>query len=139
MSVVCAREAVRLGGGDDRRLPVDGRPILWILHAAYVWLAIGFALLALAVGAIGGLIIGMVTRTARGHTARALQVSKAEVLAYAFILSAAVLRALLPIVAPQWLVFWLLAAALAWSAAFAIYLFVYAPWLTSTRIDGKDG
>ena len=63
------------------------RPILWILHAAYVWLAIGFALLALApfgwvgasagvhalaVGATGGLIIGMVTRTARGHTARPL-------------------------------------------------------------------
>jgi uncharacterized protein involved in response to NO len=40
---------------------------------------------ALAVGANGGLIIGRVTRTARGHTGRALHVSKAEVLAYAFI------------------------------------------------------
>jgi len=130
------------------------RPILWILHAAYVWLAIGFALLALApfgwvgasagvhalaVGATGGLIIGMVTRTARGHTARPLQVSKAEVLAYALILSAAVMRVGLPLIAPQGLVAWLWAAALAWSAAFVIYLFIYTPWLIRTRLDGKDG
>lgn len=131
-----------------------GRPILWILHGAYVWLAIGFALLALAslgwvatsagvhalaVGATGGLIIGMVTRTARGHTGRPLQVSRSEVLAYAFILAAAVSRVLLPLVAPSWLVTWLLAAALAWSAAFVIYLVIYMPWLLSTRLDGKDG
>lgn len=130
------------------------RPILWILHTAYVWLAIGFALLALAqfgwvgasagvhalaVGATGGLIIGMVTRTARGHTARPLQVSKAEVLAYALILSAALLRVALPLIVPQGLVVWLWAAALAWSAAFVIYLFIYTPWLMRTRLDGKDG
>ena len=131
-----------------------GRPILWILHAAYIWLTIGFALLALAmlgwvgesagvhalaVGATGGLIIGMVTRTARGHTARPLQVSKAEVLAYVLVLGAALSRVLLPLVAPQWLTSWLLLAALAWSAAFGIYLFIYGPWLLTTRLDGKDG
>ena len=130
------------------------RPILWILHAAYVWLPLGFALLAmgqigwvaasagvhaLAIGATGGLIIGMVTRTARGHTGRPLQASKAEVLAYGLVMAAAVLRVLLPIVAPQWFVQSLLAAALAWSAAFAIYLVIYTPWLMSTRLDGKDG
>jgi uncharacterized protein involved in response to NO len=131
-----------------------GRPILWILHAAYAWLPLGFGLLAvaqwggvgvsagvhaLAVGATGGLIIGMVTRTARGHTGRPLRASKAEVLAYALVLAAAALRVVLPILAPQWFVQALLAAALAWSAAFAIYLVIYTPWLTSTRLDGKDG
>lgn len=130
------------------------RPILWILHAAYVWLAIGFALLALAqagwvaesagvhalaVGATGGLIIGMITRTARGHTGRPLQASSPEVVAYALIMAAAVLRVLLPLIAPQWLVTWLLAAAVAWSAAFAIYLVIYTPWLMRERLDGKDG
>ena len=113
-----------------------GRPILWILHAAYIWLPLGFALLALAqigwvgvsagvhalaVGATGGLIIGMVTRTARGHTGRPLQASKAEVLAYLLVLAAAVLRVVLPLLAPQWFVQSLVAAALAWSAAFARY------------------
>jgi uncharacterized protein involved in response to NO len=130
------------------------RPILWILHAAYAWLWTGFFLLAaaqlgwvaasagvhaLGVGATGGLIIGMVTRTARGHTGRPLKVSGAEVLAYALVMLAAVLRVLLPLAAPQWLLPALLAAALAWSAAFAIYLFIYTPWLMSTRLDGKDG
>jgi uncharacterized protein involved in response to NO len=33
----------------------------------------------------------------------------------------------------------LIAAATAWSTAFLLYLWVFAPWLTSTRLDGKDG
>jgi uncharacterized protein involved in response to NO len=31
------------------------------------------------------------------------------------------------------------AAAGLWALAFAIYLFIYTPWLTRTRLDGKDG
>jgi len=129
-----------------------GRPMLWILHAAYSWIPAGLLLLALsasgvlsesagihalAVGATGGLVIGMVTRTARGHTGRSLLAGRAEVAAYALVMGAAALRVLLPLVAPAaWA--WM-AAALAWSLAFAVYLWVYAPWLASARIDGKDG
>ena len=131
-----------------------GRPILWILHAAYAWIPLGLGLLALAqaglvpqsagvhglaVGATGGLIIGMITRTARGHTGRTLQVGPAEVWAYVLVMAAAALRVLLPLAAPDLLLLWLVGAALAWSAAFAIYLVVYTPWLTRTRIDGRDG
>ena len=130
------------------------KPILWILHAAYAWIPLGLALLALAqpgwvlvsvgvhalaVGATGGLIIGMLTRTARGHTGRPLQVSRAEVLAYALVMAAAVLRVLVPMVAPQWYSHALVCAAAAWTTAFLIYLVMYVPWLTSTRLDGKDG
>jgi uncharacterized protein involved in response to NO len=130
------------------------RPILWILNASYAWIAAGFVLLAcagfgrlpasfgvhaLAMGATAGLIIGMITRTARGHTGRALKVSRPEVLAYGLVLGAAVLRVLLPIAMPQAYVAALVAAAIAWSVAFAIYVFIYAPWLAGTRADGKDG
>ena len=130
------------------------RPILWILHLAYAWIPVGLALLALAqpgwvlaslgvhalaVGATGGLIIGMLTRTARGHTGRPLQASRAEVLAYVLVMAAAVLRVLVPLVAPQWYLHALVCAAVAWTAAFVIYLVMYVPWLTSTRLDGKDG
>ncbi len=130
------------------------RPILWILHLSYLWLALGFGLLALAqlgliaasagihalaVGATGGLIIGMVTRTARGHTGRALRASGAEVAAYILIMVAAIARVFLPLIAAQWVLTALMVAALAWSAAFAIYLVIYLPWLLSTRADGKDG
>jgi uncharacterized protein involved in response to NO len=130
------------------------RPILWILHAAYAWLPLGFVLLAcaalgripvsagvhaLAVGATGGLIIGMITRTARGHTGRPLQVSRPEVVAYVLVIGAAVCRALLPLVAPHWLLHFVAGAAVAWTSAFLIYLVIYTPWLTGTRLDGKDG
>ncbi len=94
---------------------------------------------ALAVGATGGLIIGMVTRTARGHTGRPLQASRAEVSAYALVMAAAVLRVLLPLAAPQWYAAALVGAALAWSSAFAIYLVLFTPWLVAARLDGKDG
>jgi uncharacterized protein involved in response to NO len=81
----------------------------------------------------------MITRTARGHTGRTLQVAPAEVLAYVLVALAALLRVLLPLLWPDLLLVWLSAAAAAWSVAFTIYVFIYAPWLTQTRIDGKDG
>jgi len=130
------------------------RPILWILHAAYAWIPVGLALLALAqigwvpvsagvhalaVGATGGLIIGMITRTARGHTGRPLAVAGPEVLAYAMVMIGAVLRVFLPLLAPALYSTALMVAAALWSAAFLIYLWVYTPWLMSTRLDGKDG
>ena len=46
---------------------------------------------------------------------------------------------LLPLLSPQHLVIWLVAAAAAWGLAFALYLFVFAPWLLAPRLDGKDG
>jgi uncharacterized protein involved in response to NO len=130
------------------------RPILWILHLACACLPLGLGLIAcaqlgwvggslaahaLAVGATGGLVIGMLTRTARGHTGRPLRASKAEVLAYVLVLGAAAVRVLLPWVAPQLTVVALVVAALAWSLAFSIYAVVFGPWLMQTRVDGKDG
>lgn len=133
-------------------LVTRGRPILWILHAAYAWVPVGLALLALAqsgligvspgvhalaVGATGGLVIGMITRTARGHTGRPLQATKAEVTAYALVLAAALLRTLVPLFASSNVP--LIAAAVAWSGAFGIYLWIFTPWLMRPRLDGKDG
>ncbi|MBT9550106.1 MAG: NnrS family protein [Hydrogenophaga sp.] len=130
------------------------RPILWILHVSYAWIPFGLALLAaarfgwigvsagvhaLAIGATAGLIIGMMTRTARGHTGRALQVSRPEITAYLLVMLAAAVRVLLPLAVPPWLPLALVISAAAWSVAFAIYLFIYTPWLLQTRFDGKDG
>ncbi len=130
------------------------RPILWILHLSYAWIPVGFLLLAmsllgwiaasagihaLAIGATGGLIIGMVTRTARGHTGRPLLASPIEVAAYSLVMLAALLRVLVPLLAPQYMVASVIAAALAWSLAFALYLALFTPWLLRVRLDGKDG
>ena len=131
-----------------------GRPIVWILHFSYLWLPIGLALLAmaqlgwvtasygvhaLAVGATGGLIMGMMTRTSRGHTGRPLQVDALEMAAYLLIMLAAVLRVLLPLLMPAWYTYALMASASAWSAAFLIFMWRYTPWLLAARGDGKDG
>jgi uncharacterized protein involved in response to NO len=135
-------------------LATRGRPILWILHAAHLWLILGLGLLALAqlglvtnslgvhalgVGATGGLILGMMTRTARGHTGRPLTADAPEIAVYALIMIAALLRVVLPLLAPSFYVSGLMASAAAWSSAFLIYLWQYAPWLVSARSDGKDG
>ncbi len=130
------------------------RPILWVLHLAHLWLSFGLGLLALGqlglvpisiavhalgVGATGGLIIGMMTRTARGHTGQALTVGVAEWLAYALIMLAAILRVALPLFLPSLYAFGLVTAAVVWSAGFLIFLIKYTPWLVKARADGKDG
>ncbi|MCF8160575.1 MAG: NnrS family protein [Polaromonas sp.] len=135
-------------------LATRGRPILWILHAAHLWLTLGLGLLALAqlglvttslgvhalgVGATGGLILGMMTRTARGHTGRPLTADAPEMAIYGLIMLAAVLRVLLPLLAPSFYISGLVTSAAAWSAAFLIYLWQYTPWLVSARPDSKDG
>lgn len=131
-----------------------GRPILWVLHLGYAWIPIGLALLAaaqagwiaaspalhaLTVGSMGGLIIGMLTRTARGHTARPLQAGPLEVAAYAALFLAALVRVATPLLLPALSVPGLLASGLLWMLGFAAYFARFAPWLLATRLDGRDG
>jgi uncharacterized protein involved in response to NO len=129
-------------------------PIVWVLHAAYLWIpvhlalrslaALGllaptFAIHALTVGAIGGMIIGMMTRTARGHTGRPLKADGYEVACYAMVLLAALVRVLTPLLAPEWTVAAVLGSAALWSAAFGLYAVRYWPVLTRPRLDGRPG
>lgn len=131
-----------------------GKPIVWILHFAYAWIPLALLLLALAqlgllsvsvgvhalgLGATGGLIIGMVTRTARGHTGRPVAASPLEVLAYALVMLAAASRVVASLLPWSAYTFLLWVAAAAWSAAFLLYLFKYTPWLVQARPDGRDG
>lgn len=130
------------------------RPILWILHLSYAWIVVhlalrglaGFGLLpyalgthALTVGAIGGLTLGMMTRTARGHTARPLQAGRAEIAAYLLVQLAALARVFVPLAAPAAQLGATLAAAFFWCAAFAIFTAAYVPILSRPRLDGQPG
>jgi uncharacterized protein involved in response to NO len=129
-------------------------PLVWVLHAAYVWIpvhlllraasafgwiAAGPAVHALTVGAIGTLTLGMMTRTARGHTGRPLVADRVDIACYALVLAAAVLRVALPLVLPATQVLSVLASALLWSAAFGLYALHYGPWLCRARVDGRPG
>jgi uncharacterized protein involved in response to NO len=129
-------------------------PLVWVLHLAYVWIPLHLLLRALAafgwaapspaihaltVGAIGGLTIGMMTRTARGHTGRPLRADRADVAAYLLVAAAALVRVLLPLFWPATQVEAILSSALLWSAGFAVYAWHYGPWLARPRLDGRPG
>ena len=129
-------------------------PLVWVLHAAYLWIPVHLALRAaaaagwvapsvathaLTVGAIGGLVIGMMTRTARGHTGRPLRADRSDVACYVLILLAALVRVFVPLAAPTWIIEATLGSAALWSAGFALYTVRYWPVLARPRIDGQAG
>lgn len=135
-------------------LKTRGRPILWILHLSYAWVVVhlalrglaGFGLVngvlathALTIGAIGGITLGMMTRTARGHTARPLVAGAAEISAYLLVQAAAAVRVLLPIAVPAAYTASIVASAALWGTAFAIFCVAYYPILSRPRLDGQPG
>lgn len=148
-----ALHAARLAGWDP--WATRRTPILWILHLSYAWIPLALLLHglaafgagvapmladhAIAVGAVGGVIIGMITRTARGHSGLPLQVGRLEVAAYGFVHGAAAFRVLLPLVWPQAHAFAVAASATLWVVAFLLYLLVYVPILVRARADGRPG
>ncbi|MBW7923799.1 MAG: NnrS family protein [Burkholderiaceae bacterium] len=150
--VAASLQAARLAGWNP--WATRRTPILWVLHLSYAWIPAGLVLLALGalgvvpesagvhaltLGAIGGLIIGMITRTALGHTARPLKAEGIETTAYALVHLAVLLR-LAPMLVPALpYLSWTTAAASAWSLAFVVYLLKYVGVLTSPRLDGRDG
>ncbi len=94
---------------------------------------------ALTVGAAGGLIIGMMTRTARGHTARPLRADRWDIACYLLVALAALVRVALPWVAPALTLQAVVWSAVFWSAGFALYALRYWPVLTRPRLDGQPG
>jgi uncharacterized protein involved in response to NO len=129
-------------------------PLVWVLHAAYAWLLLhlvlraaatlgwvdaGPATHALTVGLIGTLTLGMITRTALGHTGQPLRAGRIETAAYAAMLGAALVRVGLPLLMPGALVAAVAISAALWSLAFVLYLVRYTPLLLRPRADGQPG
>jgi uncharacterized protein involved in response to NO len=81
----------------------------------------------------------MMTRTARGHTARPLTAGRAEVWAYVLVQFAAFTRALLPLAWPAGYLTTVAVSAVLWGLAFTIFTVSYIPVLTRPRLDGKPG
>jgi uncharacterized protein involved in response to NO len=129
-------------------------PLLWILHASYASIPVGFLLLALAqfgvvpesaavhvlaLGALAGLILGMITRTALGHTGRMLAAGRSETAMYALLQAGVFLRLVAALGSGGVRNATLIGAAACWSTAFALYVIVYGPRLAQPRIDGREG
>jgi uncharacterized protein involved in response to NO len=129
-------------------------PLVWVLHLAYAWIPVHLAMRALAaagwiapsaavhaltVGAVGGMVIGMITRTARGHTARPLRADWRDVTCYLLVAAAAFVRVLVPLAFPAHAMEAVLCSAGLWSAGFALYFVSYWNVLTRPRLDGQPG
>ncbi len=146
--------AARMTGWQTLRTWHD--PLLWSLHAGMAWVAIGFLLVAasevgapipataglhaLTAGAMGAMILAVMTRVSLGHTGRPLVLPSGASGCYALVHAGAAARvcaALVPDAAVQ--VPLLVTSGLLWAAAFGLFSVVYAPILTRARPDGKDG
>lgn len=131
-------------------------PILWILHVGYGWIAVGLILRgmadvsglapvdagihALTLGAIGSMILGMMSRVALGHTGRAIVPAGLTVAAYWLVNAAAVVRVMFALVSSDDVrSAALVGSGLLWSLAFLLFAIVYAPILTRRRADGRPG
>jgi uncharacterized protein involved in response to NO len=125
-------------------------PIVWILHLGYAWVAAALVLKAawilggagwaanwlhaLTAGAFGTMILGVMTRVALGHTGRPLQVSPPIVVAYVLVTVGAMLRVTAPVVAPDYYLYSLTGAMIAWASAFVVFVAAYWRILLSPRV-----
>lgn len=131
-------------------------PILWILHVGYAWLAAGLILRgvaeltdlipldagihALTLGAIGSMIIGMMSRVALGHTGRSISPAPLTVAAYWLVNAAALLRVVFAMTWNDELrLLSLIGSGALWSLAFLSFAIVYLPILSRPRADGRPG
>ncbi|MDZ4308141.1 NnrS family protein [Allopontixanthobacter sp.] len=125
-------------------------PLVVVLHLAYLWMPVGLALLglhlafdivsrsaaihALGAGAMGLLILAVMSRASLGHTGRALQAGRGLTLAYALVFIGALVRVLTSIGLLEGIWPIHLSAAL-WAGGFALFAALYFPILTRPRLD----
>jgi uncharacterized protein involved in response to NO len=145
--------AARMTGWQTLRTWRD--PLVWSLHAGMAWVAIGLLLVAvgdlgrsvpasaglhaLTAGAMGSMILAVMTRVSLGHTGRPLVLPTGALGSYVLVHAGALARvgaALEPGPLQQPL---LLIGGLLWAAAFGLFAILYAPILVRPRIDGKEG
>jgi uncharacterized protein involved in response to NO len=140
-------QAVRLGRWGGWRTVRD--PLVFILHVGYAWIPAGLLLLgasavdaaiprsaavhALTAGAMGTMILAVMTRATLGHTGRELKANTPTVLLYLLVTVGALLRVAASLGLVDYMPGMDLAGA-AWGGAFLVFLGAYGPILFRPRI-----
>ena len=83
---------------------------------------------ALTAGAIGTMILAVMTRVTRGHTRRALSADRATTAIYILVNIAAIVRVVVA-VGEGWAMPLLVASATLWIGAFVLFVTFYGPML----------
>jgi uncharacterized protein involved in response to NO len=125
-------------------------PLLAILHLGYAWVVLGAALLgaslltravppaaavhALTAGAIGTMVLGVMTRVSLGHTGRPLTADRTTTLIYVLVTFAAGARVAAAFLPGSFLLLVEVSAAL-WAAGFGSFVAWYGPMLLAPRAD----
>ena len=136
-----------------RGVATAAEPLLWALHVAYLWIPLGLALLAasqwwpavsptaalhaLTVGAMGTMTLAVMSRAILGHTGRPLTAGPGLTAVYLLVTVAALARVFATLWSDSGAAL-LTIAAVAWVAAFAIFLTVCGPMLLTRRVDGGE-
>lgn len=131
------------------------KPLLWSLFISFIWINLGFFLLALnvflslpnivaihafSIGGIGVVILSMMARVTLGHTGRNVQnPPKTVTVALIILIAGAAIRVIAPLIAESHYVIWVAASQILWIAAFSIFIVTYFPMLVKPRIDGQFG
>ncbi len=126
-------------------------PLLWVLHLGHGWLALGLVLLglselssvlpqttalhALTAGAIGTMILAVMTRATLGHTGRALAAGSGTTVIYLLVTLAAVSRIAADF-ADAFYMPLLVVSGIAWVGAFLLFVMFYGCMLTTSRERG---
>lgn len=146
MAIAALANLVRLARWQGHRTAAE--PLVWVLHVGFLWLPIGFGLMAVASftatlapsaalhaftgGAIATMILAVSTRATRGHTGRELRADGRTTVIYGLAIASAAARIAAGFSADA---YWplLALAGTAWLAAFALFLLVYGPMLLGSR------
>lgn len=121
-------------------------PILFVLHAAFAFVPIGFAAVAMgsmgvpqmavlhafAIGAVSLMMLAVMTRASRGHTGRKLKSSRMTNLSYVVLAAVALVRPTSELL-PDYSNEILIAAAVGWTVAFGVFALEHAPMLCTGR------
>lgn len=134
-------------------------PLVWSLHTAYACLPLGLfikglALMGiisngyfvshnmlhiLAIGAIGGLILAMISRVTMGHTGRSIYEGPSMLHAFLAILVAALIRGIGVAFGPEYMMTFINLSAILWIYAFIMFIVKFGQMLTKPRVDGHPG
>lgn len=129
-------------------------PLLWILHIGYLWIVAALFIKglvpfvdglaetvwfhALGTGAMGTLILGVMTRVAMGHTGRPLRLPPYAIGIYIGVLAAGIARLLAATGVADYRL-GITFSAITWAVAFILFVLIYWPILSRPRADGRPG
>ncbi len=124
--------------------------LVWSLHLSYAFIPTGLCLLGISllsdaintsqaihtitVGAIGLMILSMISRVSLGHTGREIQTGKVMAGAFLTLFCAALIRIFGQLFTDDYILV-ILCSAVLWALAYSCFVVIYAPILIKKRID----